>query len=143
MKMKILLIVLLFSMSNTTGVPQADLDLIRGLLDGSGLNLNLKSGSCENDFNSFSLNSSDLLQAILDKDEAKIFDSLDQTIKAISALSTCMRTDEHLQDLLQKAEKVIQNPQTFLLRVLNKMLTMHIIFELWGVKQKIKRRKIL
>ena len=142
-KIKLLLVIItIISLINTDIVPQADTDLIQGFMEGSGIKSYVKSSSCENEFNSFSLHSSNLIEAIINNDKIKILDSLGETGVSLCSLYTnCNGFKQNLQILLVKFYKVFIDPQKFLISVLDKIVSIHTISDWWGLKSKIKDRK--
>ena len=79
---KIFYLVFLISLYSCLDVDRKE-NLIEGLLEGSGIKLNVKSALCENEFDYFSSVSSKLFDSIMNKDQKKLMDNFsdDEIVK--------------------------------------------------------------
>lgn len=141
-KANFLLSFVIFSFIRSSIVSQPEVDLVHGILDGSGLKQYLNLSSCENEAKSFISSSLEVLHAVLSKNNVKLSSSLGEAFIAYSTLiSNCKGTKEKIDSLISLSEKIYSDPQQFMLDSLDKIISLHVISDWWGLRGKIKDGK--
>ena len=138
---KIFYLVFLISLYSCLDVDRKE-NLIEGLLEGSGIKLNVKSALCENEFDYFSSVSSKLFDSIMNKDQKKLMDNLSDTMSSFSKLLEKNCINQNMKELSENLKRQLQDPYKLLLNVLNKLLSMHTIPDWLELVQKLKEGKL-
>ncbi len=141
-KSTLILSFVLFSLIHTSIVSQPEADLVHGILEGSGLKQYLNLSSCEIEVKSFVTNSLEVLHAVLSRNNVKLSSSLGEAFIAYSTLiSNCKGTKDKINNLVILSEKIYSSPQQFMLDSLDKIVSLHVISDWWGLRGKIKDGK--
>jgi hypothetical protein len=140
--MRAVLVLIFLTITLCHEVPEVDLQLVDGFIDGYGLINKLVVVDCKSDFNDFLTNSLNALDSYIEKDYKQLAAYMwNATAFYWKITSKCDKFKPAVEQLMSYSYGIYQYPNDFLVDILDNMVSLTIIEQYYGLKSKLKNEK--